>query len=351
MREVVEALRGIPDQLLLDPDAERLVDQVYARLGRFDYEGIAVHAPRAVNLDQQAELPLVLASRETAARSRRVVLGDSCFVAVTQLETGQFWTGPCFAPPPEKVPMWTEPGAAAPPSTEGLGEAAATHVVERIELRERLGLELQTGHYAITVFAYDWRSNTSLVKVTGGDAAPPRRWPAQEALAVLQSYQREGPSGAVFPDFRRSPYSPPLQGTGVSVNVPRSWSVDAGELPLHAAFMMAMPESWLVEPLSQDALGDLSPEESTLYTDLPQALVPMVVLLTRREVPSPIRLELKVPVAAPAAIKAGETGEGWLSVDLATAFAAPPEPGVYGVYVLAGPYVGGPQPLRVEAEQ
>lgn len=350
--QISNVLASLPDTLLFSSDEERIVDEVYERLDPVEEEGMGLRAPGELDTSKVDGFPVVFVSRESGKRSSLLALGDNCFVAVHHLDSGQFWTERCFGPPAEKIPMppSDDPGAARPPP-EADDQAGATTVVELLDLKKLLELDLDAGRYSVAAISYDWLAAPVVSEVRAGPATQPKKlYQIEDAIAVMDRYEMGAGASEQFPHARRAAQSPPLGRPGAAIQAPAVYSPASDRLPVHITFQVRVRESWLVEAIGEDALGDLEPGEDAVYSQMPAAIVPAMILVTQLGVATPRAARYEVPILSTATLHAGDVAEGFLAVDLAD-LAKELGPGMYGIYLMVGEYVAGPRPLKIEAAE
>lgn len=293
------------------------------------FEGIAISAQSRIRVDAQTELPIAIAIRCDGERDWDVPLGDNCLLVVTELQTGRVGVVPALVPPKVLTsragPQPSRAGPVRPPADELAGHGAQ---IGWTEVRSRLDVPWRGGTWSFSVVHFDWISNRVDVLLEGGPAAPA----APVAPPVVEPLPAQQVPG--LPSYVGGAQTPPAQGVDLKVQLDEQGP--ATRLLVEAAFALPARPQLLVAGYT---LFDGAQERDVV------AIVPMTLLLVGANLPRPWRRDLRVPVYGPA-VSAGETLQGWLSLD-AFAGAASPGPGSFACYLVLDGTVYGPQLLRV----
>lgn len=348
MAPVVESIAAIPDNMFSSQSTEPLVDMVYDNLGGMDYEGVVVKTPQKITWPAMQQVPLLYVSRQSAERSNLVNSGDNCFVAAYHWQRGITACTPCFTDPMEKIPMPIdlENGPPMPPLDDPDGAVAQTSV-EVWDLIKIFGTKLETGKFTFAVFVYDWTSNpvsTEIIDIEKKPGAPPKI-KVQEVIESMDYFNTEGEPGSTLPDCRRSSFSPGLQANGVRiVSIGTEFDEDTDKaIPLHISFRAAKDESWNTETLSEEAMGDLTKEDETVFTSYPQALAPVSIIISRKNTPTPLKtINRMVPLYSQSGDQNTDIVNGFVSLDLRDELEEDIPEGRYYAYAVVGPYLSVP---------
>jgi hypothetical protein len=307
------ALEKLTDAALLHGDASEVVQRAYALLAGIQWEGVALRAPAVADTAKDTAFPVLVAFSQSSARGRQVVAGKSAIVVVTRVDGAGRWMVPVFPPSLIKVPEAEEPGAADVPIDDG---STGMTAVERLDLKEHETLPWEGGRYAVRALIYDWVSNTARVTLTGPPAAHP---PAAAARPAEPPGNVNDPT--VFPNFIKSKYSPGPPAAGVVLRVPALPIGKGKPVPVFGSARVAAPHANVVEAS---------------------------ILLVRRNVLSPIVLDLTIPVFGQDRRVPGQMTNLYFAYDLNAVASAPLPAGGYQVYLVAGADTAGPYPLTVE---
>ena len=313
VEQTVAALGELDDATLLRGDPYDVIRRAYGLVGPLTWTGLALRAPSAADVRHESRLPILAAFAQSGAREREVVAGDTAIVVVTALEgTGQ-WIVPLFPPPPLKIPDpdHQRPAPAAPADQSTIASTA----VQRLDLKEHDAISWQAGHYAIRVLYWDWVSNTARVTLSGP--------PVQRAAALLPHVASRGDVNAptVFPNFFKTKYSPEAPAAGLALRLPNRPIPHGKPLPVFGS--ASVPAG------AADVL-------------------PASILLVRKNVLSPIVLDLDIPIFPEDRRPAGEMMSLYFAYDLNAVASAPLPSAEYQAYVIAGEHTAGPYPLTIE---
>lgn len=344
IQPVIKTLQAIPDEFIIDGEKEKVVDYVYQQLSSIEYHGIAVHLPRVIP-EEKTIFPMIITEKEPTERSNEIVLGDNCTLVLQALTTGQHWLLPCFEKPKAKIPLPNKIKLTDLPPLEDAGVVLASHVVNRLELASLLNTELQPGLYSVTVFSYDWYSNTSITQRMGSITTTPVE--RQKVLDVLSQYNLGGTLSDKFPDCLKSSRHAELTSSAIVVSNSSFVDSDDDQMPIYGSFKIAGISSWQAEAISSEAIGDQDLSQDNIYQNYPIAIVPVKLLLTKIGVLIPTIFSLEVPVFEQAQGVKGKILEGYFSVNLLDYLDQGLETGTYQLYVLVGNLVSSPQTITI----
>ena len=165
---------------------------------------LALGAPTRVSLTEQAKVPVLLGSFQTGLRAWQVNFRPNLWVLAKHHASGELVTAtPLVSTRRAREPRGS--GAGTPP--DELNATATRSGVEALDLRERLGDWLRPGTLSVTAIAYDIRTNTVELELSGD--APPVHPPAK-------------PSPFVRNELDKRPILP------LEIDVPASGSARAG---------------------------------------------------------------------------------------------------------------------------
>ena len=249
------------------------------------------------------------------ARTDALPFRDSAVVVATDLERGGSYAGPGFVVNPAKVPPGiagrAKPAAAPPPPVRSPEEEAMLDSI---------------GHGdSAALLWFDFRQLLNL----------PR-----ESARYLARTRAASQSGG-FPRYEREALTPTLNGPGAALVVGEASFQDAARhVPVHGVFRIQLTHPMIVAG---------TPAHAAAGTRRPGAVVRASVLVLMKGVARPMHARLEVPIFADYELREGNFAEAVFAIDLATVLPQKPRPGVYQVYLLAGPYLSGPHALTVPA--
>jgi hypothetical protein len=261
---------------------------------------LALGAPKAVHLERQATVPVLVGSVASGLRNWQVNFKPNLHLLLRNLASGELSVVQPLISVRRGAPQLAS-GKGTPPD-----DATAFSVyssVERIDLRERLLDALKPGSFALTAVVNELASNTVPLRIEGGAPAP-----AERATAP-QPYVRHRMETRPLPD--------------AVVQVPQSVSA-RDELLVRVALQVD--------------------QEAGVLAGGGGALWPSHVILVKLD---------ERPQIIPASVPVQPLGSGLRSsynavfqVDVRAASSAPLS-GAYQVYVDAGRRLLGPYPLSV----
>jgi len=340
---LTEKLRGLPDEVYLRQDAGAVSSLPREALAQ-KFKGLALGAPRAVDLASTEAVPALLVLARTAARSAEVDWQRNAIVVASDLDRGEVVAGAAFLPDPSKAPERAPradqraPKAPASPPTDPvraqLGEGNSAGTVW-LDYRSLLQLPPESRRWALRVLYFDEVSNPALVEVKGKTDGP-GPMSADDAVKLVAQMRSAGTRDGL-PRYFRSAETPQLQSAGIAAALgavaPKG---GARQIPLHAAMRLEASPQTLVQPAGAVAASGQRP---------PAAVLRAAVLVLVKDRSTPVRIPLEIPVWSDRPLKPGELVEAVFSIDLAAAMPKAAAAGTYQVYVIAGRYLSGPHAL------
>jgi hypothetical protein len=146
------------------------------------FVGVALRAPKGVDLGSQTKLPLLVASRFDGARDCDFPLSELGWLVGVEMASGDVRIAPAFGSGKKQAPE--ERGAR--PSRDELGSYGAQ--VTLLDARARLDLPWRPGCWAFTLIYFDWVSNTVASRLTKADDTADKR---DVACAQLSSTTKQ----------------------------------------------------------------------------------------------------------------------------------------------------------------
>lgn len=342
--QLTAKLQALPDEVYLRKDRSAV-----SSLGRealsLRFQGLALGAPRAVDLASTEAVPALLVASRTAARSAEVDWHRNAIVVASDVDHGDVFAGEAFVRDPSKAPD-TDPRreqrkpakapspsqADAAPGERGDGNSAGT---AWLDFRSLLKLPAESRRWALRVLYFDEVSNPALVEVKGKSGGPGPM--SADDAAKLVARMRAAGHKEGLPRYFRSPETPQLQSAGIAAALgPVAAKDGARQMPLHGAMRLEVSPQMLVQQAGATAASGQRPPAAVLRATV-------LVLIKDRNVP--VRVPLEIPVWSDRPLKPGDLVEAVFSIDLAGAMPKAPAAGTYQVYVVAGRYLSGPHAL------
>ena len=326
IQQIMERLGRIDDAALAGAGEAQTVQQAYRELAFTEWEGLALRAPAAMDLGAGQGFPVLISWSHDAKREREVVLGDNAVVISNRLDGKGCWFTPLFPPRTHKVP---QPGRRPPPvPTPDAATPAGSMGVRRLDLVAEGAIPRQAGRYAVRVISYDWISNAVTTVLSGGPQSPAAPGPGSEDRLASWSVRGRGAPDAL-PSFVRGPRTPSLSGPGIAVSLPPNAAVKGGPVPVYGAVRLPVASGWRAGGAGPTAVEDA------------------YLVLVRRGFPSPLILDIEVPLWAPAGAAPGTLAEGCFAYDLAALAGGRLTASLWQVYAILGASIAGPSPLNV----
>ena len=302
---------------------------------------------------QQDPMALVLVSH-TTQRLHQLPWRRNATLVASDLEHGWVFAERAFVTDPGKEPRPQDgprpaaqpaPRAAAvsatgrPSRRQQLGEPRSAGVAW-VDLRQALSLPASVRRLALWVIYHDQLSNPAQTQIMGPPGADGPGIGLLEAKDLFRQLRQATDAGTGLPSFTPSPATPQLTAPGVSFTLARnSARLGDGAIALHGAMRLRVNQKMMIQtPAAAPAPGQPGP---------PVAVLRGMVLLVQAQEGRPHQLALDIPVWSTPRPREGDPADAVFNIDLATLLPKQAQPGTYQVYVVAGPYIAGPQALTL----
>lgn len=349
-RENVINLLRLTDSGYFDID-ETIEDELTGTLIVMDdFEGIAIGAPRAVDIEARSTLPLLWARRASGLRNWQVEPMRNAIVVVSDLSRGRISSHYAFAGPKRIALNQIDRSAMGDIPGRDVAEGV-TAGLETLDLRAIANLPWQPGRYAVTLIMHDWISNTVLVELTrhGRGLTPEEesalRLRPDDALRIEEEYRNmlsdgKGQKGA-------APQSTPLrlEKTGVAVfSLPGQVSPAEAIWPLAGGARLELQPGNIVDRPGNEAALTAMPDKP------PAAVLHLMLLLLELDNPLPRRIPIQVPISSEKPVTSGIEVAATFSVNLKSLVNELPAGKTLQLYLVGGKHISGPRPLVVSGE-
>ncbi len=312
------------DQSVLSPREEQLLDQ--------EYLGVAVNAPRKIEIGSRDKLPLIMAVQFSGDRDWDMPLRDNCVLVGTNLRDGTVRFAKAFVSEKElrsRSSLEKEPKG---PKPSGLALDAAQ--LSELDVKGRLHIKWETGIWALGVIYYDWPSNTVVVELWGDEKPTP-----SPAMSVSPE---PDPRGAAFlPCFLPTAKTPKSPESGLTFTGEFKVEDEKQQLNIFGSFAVRirdfhLPAQKLVHQFHDGRQQNVA------------AVVPVTLAVLGLDWAVPIQFDWAVPVyGEPLAV--GMPASGCFAIN---AFASGHNtqtlsPGKYVCYLIMDGRIFGPKTLQV----
>jgi len=305
-------------------------------LGKYEFQGVAIRGPAHIDLRERETLPIVALVSSTIRREREYGFRPNCVVVAVHLESGKAFVGSGFRPSPSKRPSTTrQPRGSKPGETIGASRSRGVYV---LDLRQLLHLTKIPGSYAVTLFSYDWRSNTTVVRVTSDEElASPGSRPSELRM--------RGASPAAFRSYGRGPRSPIVEGCGLGIALGRDRVSRAiPKWPLYGTVRLKVDAQHLVNP----SVGVNPSESSDVRGRRVRSIVPVTLLVVGKDRKLQRIVSLAVPVFSKGALQPGDVVEAFFEINLGVILGEHLPSGTLCIYGISDRYVSSLKKLLVE---
>jgi hypothetical protein len=347
--ELADKFLALPEERYFDYDSE-LEESLTERLADEDsFYGLLLGAPPRIDLARRKELPLLLLARTSGQRDWEVRFTRNATLIAVDLDEGTIRRRHAFQSSKRRTPAQT-PGSMQGPPPNGDEARSVSSYAELLGARSLLGLPWHAARYALTVIDYDWVSNTVVTRLEVREGWPtePLFFPAERAAELGARAGAGTTASDELPAFVRSTASPKLDAEGIAISVPAEVKPGAGRIPVLGTLRVKLPPGAIVAfPASEKPAVELA---SSRLEQLPRAVLRTTLLLVRKDVVDPPRVDLEVPVFQKEPVKEGDPANAYFAIDLARHVPEPLSPGEYLVYAIVGPYLAGPHRMVVSSE-
>ena len=316
-RDQAVALLRLPDEEYGRLDAEKLrplqdrFRAIFSKPGEIppatpvEPAMIVLGAPKSVDLDAAASVPLLLGLRYTGRREWEVDIEQNALLVAINLKTGASYSGwPLLNDKRRPTPT----PSATPPAPDEVEAKSLTTGLKILDARKGLEGDWGAGPHAITLLNYDWLSNTVTVDFT-------RKNPSDAPAAARRpspGFTRTQPGRGV----------PALDGSGAALQVA---DVDPGD-PVFIGGAIDLPVGETVVVPSTEG----------------GSLVAATVVLRRLDEGMAVHADLAIPAQV-----ADGRAKAWFEFDARKAIPKERLTGLYQAYLFTGSRVFGPWPVKV----
>ena len=310
---------------VLDSREEQLLDQ--------DYLGVAINAPREIEIGSHDKLPLIMAAQFSGDRGWDMPLRDNCLLVGTNLRDGTVQFAKAFVSKKELQSRGRrEKAAGKGPRPPGLALTAAQ--LSELDAKDRLRIKWETGLWSLGLIYYDWPSNTVVVELWGDEEITP-----SPAMPVSPE-----------PDLRGADFLPCFLPTIKTPKPPESGLTFIGEfkvedekqqLNIFGSFSVRvrefhLPARKLVHQFHDGIQRNVA------------AVIPVTLVVLGLGWDAPLQFDWAVPVYGEP-LAAGMQASGCFAID---AFASAHNrqalsPGTYVCYLIMDGRIFGPKTLQV----
>ena len=312
------------------------------------FQGIALGGPAIVDVGNQDRLPLLWAKRAGNLRNWQVVAERNSTLIVSDLAAGRIAVQNAFAGP-KKIDYRDLPKSGEGDPKDVVAPQGATAGCDILDARQIMNLPWRPGRYAISLVMFDWVANTLEVEFNRNGAAMTSA--ETDALAIPRAaaaeweQKRQKAAKATYPAFAFAPTAktPKLQGEGIALNVPDSFTGGTSPWLIHGAAHLKLSPGNLVQPPSPSSLAENADQTSP---SVPDAILRMSLLLAQLDAPLR-KIDVEIPVTGKGPFKAGDEVDVVFTVDIKAVLHSELPIAKYQVYAAGGNQIAGPYPLAI----
>lgn len=306
-----------------------------------NFNGIAVSAPKRVDIDRRDCLPLVLARRCNGERDWDVPLQQNCFVVGTDMHDGAVHLARAFATDRERASRRAHQEGG--PRTRPNNLPVSSVAIHRFDAAELLSIQWQPGTWWLGAINYDWKARTVKTHLTSEKTQPPSPPAARE---VYPAPNLNEPAGGSLPRYRLPPwlwrFTPGASQKTRFAAEHTCPEEGRASLTVHARFATTVREYHLGR--GGDAAVHRLPNGKKVEV---AAVVPVTFALFQLGSRAPYRYDWAVPVYCEQTLQPGMPATGQFAIDAcATDPSGGPPPGTYAAYLLLDGMICGPQMVQ-----
>jgi hypothetical protein len=353
---VVRGLEGLTDDVYYE-QPDQLPEPLASAILAIGPGSLFLGGPKKTDLSVQATLPLQLVSGDSLAREKYVAPERNTGFLVVDLATGSARCTGAFPPDTSKTenvvpatgrsaPLPKDFGTTPDPKPSPPGEPppppVAPDFIEQawIDARAIEAVAWSPGRYAIRVIELERTSNMVVATLVDPKSTnTPPGFPADVAVELEADARRANSEPDGSRAFTRGAETPVLSGPGAAFSMDSKISIKGGPIEFRGTARFPLGASMLVDPKS---FAEQEPEPPILEADLPQAIVPVSILVTEVGRMPPRLHEVRVPYSTGGELRAGDEVDVAFALDL-NEVAGPFGRGTYFVYLVAGEHIAGPQ--------
>ena len=294
------------------------------------FEGVAINAPRTIDLTMQDVLPVVIAIADTTRRQWEVYREKNLALLAISIDSDAVFIAPAF-PPPDKEPMH-EPFSRLPPEPEEAPPYTSSAKIEMLQARDRLNLPWKPGRYSLAVINYDWVSNIVQVELMGRGNLEEGQLPAIAPEPVSQVGVFIGGVKIPLPSYDVHPATPPLPLDGLEFLVAASTS---DSMPVFGAFAVKAKTRYIDQggTVHIDAAGKRSRVVG---------VIPLTLLVFGLDGEVPKRFDWAVPAYGSVPVAVGSWLKGAFAIDALQGTDDHLSSGRYMAYIVCDAKIYGP---------
>lgn len=187
---------------------------------------IAIGAPPRLDVTQRTTLPVLIGARYSGLREWESSYDQNTWIVTVDLDSGHVTHGQPFIQ--GKREMQTIPSMNGP-RPDAIDSASTLSSVRPIQLRDFCAIPWQPSRLAVTVFYWDWISNTLHLELAGGPP-PARPLPPTDPTPFLTVSRTIAPPGLAERGIAIS--VPPAVGAQADVLIRGAFNLPAASVPL-----------------------------------------------------------------------------------------------------------------------
>lgn len=316
--EIAHALLELPDAGFFAVNSTALT-QIEWKLASRNFPGLAVSAPREIQIKQREALPLLLATQFNAVRDWEIPIADNLALVLFDHETATVTVAKPFEERTENRPDPGPPPAKSPKPTGDAATGIATSV-RPVDIRKLFSLEWRPRRLSLMALSFDVVSNEADVSLIG-EGAPSR--PATRGIAPPPNAD-----GAGFPSYDPVTVKVRPVGQGVTFTV------------AFQSLRTCMVQGALATTAQERHLPQNS---ASIGAHRVAAIVPVTFVVTRKDWRVPWTIEWGIPVFGASDVAVGAPISAVFAIPLPEEKLQLMPAGDYAAYVMMEGRVHGPQ--------
>ncbi|MCF6191464.1 MAG: hypothetical protein L3J51_13395 [Cocleimonas sp.] len=329
-QQVVNNFLNFTDQQYFEDIVEILFERELLLLDE-NYFGIALNAPSLIDTSLHDQLPIVFASKFNSKRDRLFNLADQCILVGINIQSSLVVHGHMFRRLDVKKRRLESSGADDNsyilPDNEPEGVMAQ---LAKIDAKEKLGINWNTGVWFFTAINFDWISNSVKV-VLNGDAKLSQTEP--ESIFPKPTLE----DSILLPSFFPAKGANELKEKGIKFKVKPLVSNNKASISLSVTFNMPMESFYKPKKEIIHNYRDRGQEKVL-------AIIPLSLIIIPNSSKDPFQFDWQVPIYK---MNSGGLIEGHLSINVLEGYDLEDAKGSYACYVVLSSSILGPQILEI----
>lgn len=290
-----------------------------------DFLGIAINAPKIINTNIRAYLPIILAARFTGERDWNFNLGDKCILIGINVNTCNIAFEHMFK---RRENTLQEQNIIKPEKNDLSGIAAQ---IVKVDAKSKLDIPWGTGEWVFTAINYDWVSNSIAVTLQG-NTKPTFKKPKK-------AYPKPNlEKASSLPSYFSTPNTNELQSEGLKFKVKPIIVDNLVSINISGAFTISQKSNYIPEKKIHHQYQDKGKKEIL-------AIVPLSCLIISANDGGMMTFDWMIPVYE--IMDVDELIKGYFSINVFEDYQQQEMAGNYACYIILTDSILGPHLIEI----